>query len=341
MTETGEIRKSKDTGKSSGKKKSKPRQKITIKDFALENVNEGLAKLQSLGGQLNVDKCHIAEKQATLLGHVVSSSAIEADPGEVKDLSLPADDSGIKAPSSAQREVQPPLASSLEIRERGGELNDEGARFPHDLASAISVCSLCRSRLGRRRRMNAKRVLIPPLLRQLRFLSSNRLNSARARDQHQPSSQQTLFSGALDGQMDMLRRMHTVHVSHFKLSDGAPSSSCSGVTRGSPLQEKNMQLNDKGEFQMAFQTLAVGTKENKEAIDCLSELKELFEVTIRYFQNMPAALKELHKEDPNVMLVTGKQNSIFEAYWNTGIAKVSSGTFMVQLEEHVLTFMDA
>ncbi|MCO5558569.1 hypothetical protein L7F22_012154 [Adiantum nelumboides] len=159
---------------------------------------------------------------------------------------------------------------------------------------------LRRSRLGRRRRMNAKRVLIPPLLRQLRFLSSSRLNSARARVQHQPLSQQTLFSGALDvGQMDMRRRMHTVRVSHFKLSDGAPSSSCSGVTRGSPLREKNMQLNDKGEFQMAFHTLAVDTKENKEAIDCLSELKEAFEVTIQYFQNMPAALKELHKEDPN------------------------------------------
>ncbi|MCO5614968.1 hypothetical protein L7F22_069254 [Adiantum nelumboides] len=56
----------------------------------LENVNEGLARLQSLGGQLNVDKCHIAENQVTLLGHVVSSRGIEADPGKVQDLvSLP------------------------------------------------------------------------------------------------------------------------------------------------------------------------------------------------------------------------------------------------------------
>ncbi|MCO5560544.1 hypothetical protein L7F22_014159 [Adiantum nelumboides] len=58
--------------------------------FHLEKVNEGLAKLQSLGGQLNVDKCHIAESQVTLLGHVVSSRDIEADPGKVQALvSLP------------------------------------------------------------------------------------------------------------------------------------------------------------------------------------------------------------------------------------------------------------
>ncbi|MCO5605094.1 hypothetical protein L7F22_059273 [Adiantum nelumboides] len=49
----------------------------------LERVNEDLARLQSLGGQLNVDKCHIAESQVTLLGHVVSSRGIEADPGKV------------------------------------------------------------------------------------------------------------------------------------------------------------------------------------------------------------------------------------------------------------------
>ncbi|MCO5557438.1 hypothetical protein L7F22_011002 [Adiantum nelumboides] len=35
----------------------------------LEKVNEGLARLQSLGGQLNVDKCHIAESQVTSLGY--------------------------------------------------------------------------------------------------------------------------------------------------------------------------------------------------------------------------------------------------------------------------------
>ncbi|MCO5580819.1 hypothetical protein L7F22_034691 [Adiantum nelumboides] len=43
----------------------------------LEKVNEGLARLQSLGGQLNVDKCHIAESQVAQLGHVVYSRGKE------------------------------------------------------------------------------------------------------------------------------------------------------------------------------------------------------------------------------------------------------------------------
>ncbi|MCO5603592.1 hypothetical protein L7F22_057743 [Adiantum nelumboides] len=68
--------------------------RIFIDDFCiyslrvlhLEKVNEDLARLQSLGGQLNVDKCHIAESQVTLLGHVVSSRGIEADPGKVQTL---------------------------------------------------------------------------------------------------------------------------------------------------------------------------------------------------------------------------------------------------------------
>ncbi|MCO5573310.1 hypothetical protein L7F22_027079 [Adiantum nelumboides] len=46
----------------------------------LEKLNEGLARLQSLGGQLNVDKCHIAESQVTLLGHVVSSRVEDTFP---------------------------------------------------------------------------------------------------------------------------------------------------------------------------------------------------------------------------------------------------------------------
>ena len=56
----------------------------------LEKVYEGLSRLQSLGGQLNVDKCHIAESKVTLLGHVVSARGIEADPTKVQALvSLP------------------------------------------------------------------------------------------------------------------------------------------------------------------------------------------------------------------------------------------------------------
>ena len=38
----------------------------------LERGEEGLARLQSLGGQLNVTKCHIWESQVVLLGHVIS-----------------------------------------------------------------------------------------------------------------------------------------------------------------------------------------------------------------------------------------------------------------------------
>ena len=53
-------------------------------------VYEGLTRLQSLGGQLNVDKCHIAKTKVTLLGHVVSSKGIEADPSKIQALiSLP------------------------------------------------------------------------------------------------------------------------------------------------------------------------------------------------------------------------------------------------------------
>ncbi|MCO5574719.1 hypothetical protein L7F22_028509 [Adiantum nelumboides] len=40
----------------------------SLRVLHLEKVNEGLARLQALGGQLNVDKCHIAESQVTLLG---------------------------------------------------------------------------------------------------------------------------------------------------------------------------------------------------------------------------------------------------------------------------------
>ncbi|MCO5598370.1 hypothetical protein L7F22_052465 [Adiantum nelumboides] len=70
----------------------------------LKKVNEGLARLQSLGGQLNVDKCHIAESQVTLLGHVVSSRGIEADPGKVQALvSLPSPKSARELVSFIQK----------------------------------------------------------------------------------------------------------------------------------------------------------------------------------------------------------------------------------------------
>ncbi|MCO5548479.1 hypothetical protein L7F22_001938 [Adiantum nelumboides] len=78
----------------------------SLRALHLEKVNEGLARLQSLGGQLNVDKCHIAESQVTLLGHVVSSRGIEADPGKVQALVK------VKAPRPEPIEVQAKLSGA-------------------------------------------------------------------------------------------------------------------------------------------------------------------------------------------------------------------------------------
>ncbi|RYA37973.1 hypothetical protein DD606_26130, partial [Enterobacter cloacae complex sp. GF14B] len=52
----------------------------------LEKVTKGLARLQSLGGQLNVDKCHIGESKVILLGHEISAKGINADPSKVSAL---------------------------------------------------------------------------------------------------------------------------------------------------------------------------------------------------------------------------------------------------------------
>ena len=49
-------------------------------------VEEGLTRLHSLGGQLNIAKCHIGEIQVVLLGHVISVRGIEADPSKVQAL---------------------------------------------------------------------------------------------------------------------------------------------------------------------------------------------------------------------------------------------------------------
>ncbi|MCO5574786.1 hypothetical protein L7F22_028578 [Adiantum nelumboides] len=70
----------------------------------LEKVDEDLARLQSLGGQLNVNNFHIAESQVTLIGHVVSSRGIEADPGKVQALvSLPSPKSARELVSFIQK----------------------------------------------------------------------------------------------------------------------------------------------------------------------------------------------------------------------------------------------
>ena len=52
----------------------------------LAKVDEGLSRLAQLGGQLNIAKCHIGEKQVALLGHVVLESGIQADPSKVNAL---------------------------------------------------------------------------------------------------------------------------------------------------------------------------------------------------------------------------------------------------------------
>ncbi|MCO5558087.1 hypothetical protein L7F22_011663 [Adiantum nelumboides] len=68
--------------------------RVFIDDFCIyslhalqiEKVHEGLSRLQSMGGRLNIDKCHIGEAQVTLLGHVVFARGIEADPGKIHAL---------------------------------------------------------------------------------------------------------------------------------------------------------------------------------------------------------------------------------------------------------------
>ncbi|MCO5574465.1 hypothetical protein L7F22_028250 [Adiantum nelumboides] len=56
----------------------------------LEKVYETFCRLQTLGGQLNVEKCHIVESKVALLGHVISEKGIEEDPSKVQALvSLP------------------------------------------------------------------------------------------------------------------------------------------------------------------------------------------------------------------------------------------------------------
>ena len=53
-------------------------------------VEKGLQRLHTLGGQLNPDKCHIAQQKVALLGHVILLQGIEVDPGKVTSLvSLP------------------------------------------------------------------------------------------------------------------------------------------------------------------------------------------------------------------------------------------------------------
>ncbi|MCO5606078.1 hypothetical protein L7F22_060265 [Adiantum nelumboides] len=58
----------------------------TYSDRALhcQRVEEGLQRLYQYGGQLNPDKCHVAEKEVVLLGHVISQEGIKVDPSHVQ-----------------------------------------------------------------------------------------------------------------------------------------------------------------------------------------------------------------------------------------------------------------
>ncbi|MCO5559712.1 hypothetical protein L7F22_013313 [Adiantum nelumboides] len=58
----------------------------TYSDKALhcQRVEEGLQMLYQYGGQLNPDKCHVAEKEVVLLRHVISQEGIKVDPSCVQ-----------------------------------------------------------------------------------------------------------------------------------------------------------------------------------------------------------------------------------------------------------------
>ena len=52
----------------------------------LSRVDEGLSRLAQMGGQLNLEKCHIGEKRVALLGHMISRDGIQANLGKIKAL---------------------------------------------------------------------------------------------------------------------------------------------------------------------------------------------------------------------------------------------------------------
>ena len=68
--------------------------RVFIDDFCIyskrethcQEVEKGLQRLHALNGQLNPEKCHIAQERVVLLGHVISMQGIEVDPAKVADL---------------------------------------------------------------------------------------------------------------------------------------------------------------------------------------------------------------------------------------------------------------
>ncbi|MCO5604138.1 hypothetical protein L7F22_058298 [Adiantum nelumboides] len=57
---------------------------LTNAPSTFTRVEEGLQRLYPFGGQLNPDKCHVAEKEVVLLGHVISQEGIKIDPSHVQ-----------------------------------------------------------------------------------------------------------------------------------------------------------------------------------------------------------------------------------------------------------------
>ncbi|MCO5610711.1 hypothetical protein L7F22_064952 [Adiantum nelumboides] len=57
-----------------------------VAGYECYTVCDGYSGLQTLGGQLNVEKCHIAESKVALLGHVILAKGIEVDPNKVQAL---------------------------------------------------------------------------------------------------------------------------------------------------------------------------------------------------------------------------------------------------------------
>ena len=49
-------------------------------------VDEGLSRLAQMGGQLNMEKCHMGERRVSLLGHLVSEDGIQVNPSKVSAL---------------------------------------------------------------------------------------------------------------------------------------------------------------------------------------------------------------------------------------------------------------
>ncbi|MCO5583550.1 hypothetical protein L7F22_037461 [Adiantum nelumboides] len=80
----------------------------THSDRALhcQRVEEGLQKLYQYGGQLNLDKCHVAEKEVVLLGHVISQEGVKVDPSRVQAiLDLPPPNSARQVITFVQKEL--------------------------------------------------------------------------------------------------------------------------------------------------------------------------------------------------------------------------------------------